>query len=361
MKTIGHAAFFGSGFQQITIPDSVTSIGEAAFLGCYSLENVTLSKNMKKIRKMTFDSCSSLKQVNIPPKLKTIGKLAFYNCCSLKEISIPQQLKMIDEMAFDGCTQLEKIIWIGKSTLQSIGFAAFSECNIKQLTIPASVVKIDGAAISGTAEIKVDKKNKKYKSKNGVVFSKNGKTLVCYPSNKKGSTYTIPKRVKTIGSFAFSSNSASYYNKYLKKVIMPNSVTTIKGRAFWCVKNLKAVRFSKKLKKVENDAFTCCSLTSLKLPNSLTYIGISAFDCEHMKGTITIPKNVKTIKTAAFTAMYNIKKVVVKSKKLKTVEKELFWGLKENTKVYLPKSKQESYKKIFTKKKMKKTLKFIYQ
>lgn len=361
VKTIGHAAFSGSGFHQIIIPDSVTSIGEAAFLGCGSLKNVMLPKHIKKIKKMTFDSCCSLKQVNIPLKTKTIGKSAFNHCCALKEISIPQTLKTIDEMAFNGCTCLEKINLIGKSTLQSIGFAAFSECSIKQFTIPASVVKIDSAAISGAKKIKVDKKNKKYKSKNGVVFSKNGKTLVCYPANKKGSTYAIPKGVKTIGSYAFSDTSGWVSNKYLKKVIMPDSVTTIKEEAFCCVKNLRTVRFSKKLKKVENSAFSHCSLTSLELPNSLTYIGISAFDCEHIKGTITIPKNVKTIKTDAFTSMFKIKKIVVKSKKLKDVGKHIFWGLKKNTKIYLPKSKQETYKKIFTKKNMKETLKFVYQ
>lgn len=361
VKTIGHAAFFSSNFKQITIPDSVTSIGEAAFHACYSLESVILSKNINKIRKMTFEHCYSLKQVNLPAKIKCIGKLSFNGCCSLREINIPQTLKTIDEMAFNGCTQLEKINWIGKSTLQSIGFAAFSECSIKQLTIPASVVKIDSAAISGTKEIKVDKKNKKYKSKNGVVFSKNGETLVCYPSNKKGSAYTIPKGVKTVGNYAFSDSSGWGSNKYLKKVIMPDSVITIKEEAFWCVKNLRTVRFSKKLKKVENFAFSNCSLTSLKLPNSLTYIGASAFDCEHMKGTITIPKSVKTIKTDAFTAMFHIKKVVIKSKKLKNVENNILGGLKKNTKVYLPKSKQETYKKIFTKKKMKETLKFVYQ
>lgn len=54
VKTIGHAAFSGSGFHQIIIPDSVTSIGEAAFLGCGSLKNVMLPKHIKKIKKMTF-------------------------------------------------------------------------------------------------------------------------------------------------------------------------------------------------------------------------------------------------------------------------------------------------------------------
>lgn len=352
VKTIGHAAFSRSGFRYITIPDSVTSIGEGAFLGCSSLQSVILSKNITKIRKMTFDGCYSLKQVNIPQKVKTIGKRAFDGCYALRQINIPRKVKTIGASAFKGCEELLQVNMEKKSTLQEIGENAFSGCNIKKMTIPASVIKIDSAALGGACKIQVEKKNKKYKSKNGVLFSKDGKTLICYPEHGKNSVYKIPKGVKTIGRYAFADNSN------LKKVIMPDSVTVVEQGAFWGAEKLKTVRFSKYLKRIEEDAFSCY-LTSLKLPNRLVSIEKSAFNCEYIKGTIVVPKNVKEIGYNAFVNAHKVKKILVKSKKLKKVDKEMVFSTNKVT-VVLPKSKKESYEKFFTKKRQGKNIKFIY-
>ncbi len=337
VKAIGHLAFSGSGFQKIIIPDSVISIEENAISGCYDLESVQLPRNMKVI-----------------PAAMLSG------CRSLKEISIPQTVKTIGDYAFTDCAKLEKVHWEGKSKIQKIGQEAFAVCNIKKLMIPASVKKIGIAGVSGTHAIQVEKNNKKYKSKNGVMFSKDGKTLVCYPFKKKGNTYWIPKGVKTIGSYAFSSNGGwGDNNQYMKKVIMPDSVTVVQKQAFRFAEKLKAVQFSKNIKRIEEGAF-CCYLTSIKLPAGVKYIGTYAFNCRDMKGTIVIPKNVKQIEYNAFINADNVKKMVVKSKKLKKVAKEM---IHSNNKIefILPKSKKKSYQKFFTKKKQGKKMIFTYK
>ncbi len=337
VKAIGHQAFDGSGFQKIIIPDSVTSIEEASFGYCYDLKTVQLPRN-----------------------IKVIPAGMFSGCMSLEEIDIPQTVKTIEDYAFLNCEKLEKVNWEGKSKIQKIGREAFAVCNIKKLTIPTSVKTLGIAAVSGTHAIQVDKNNKKYKSKNGVMFSKNGKALVCYPFKKKGSTYRIPKGVKSIESYAFSSNGLwGENNQYMKKVIMPDSVTVVKKRAFYGAEKLKTVGFSKNLKRIEEDGF-CCYLTSIKLPASVKYIGTYAFNCRDMKGTIVIPKNVKQIEYNAFINADNVKKMVVKSKKLKKVAKEM---IHSNNKIefILPKSKKKSYQKFFTKKKQGKKIIFTYK
>ncbi len=337
VKAIGHQAFEGSGFQKIVIPDSVTFIEEAAFICCFDLENVQLPKNIKAIPNAMFGTCRSLKEISIPQTVKSIG-----NC------------------AFTYCKNLEKVNWEGKSKLQKIGREAFAICNIKKMTLPASVKKIGSAGVSGTHFIQVEKNNKNFKSKNGVLFSRDGKTLVCYPNKKKGGTYKIPKGVKTIGSYSFSSNDGwGDDNLYLKKLIMPDSVTVVKKGAFVGAKKLKTVRFSKKLKRIEEDAF-CCNLTSIKLPNSIEYIGKYAFNCDEMKRTIIIPKNVKNLGYHAFTNAHHVKKIVVKSKKLKKIDKEITFSRNKIT-IILPKAMKEKYKKLFTKKKKDKNIKFVYQ
>lgn len=336
VKSIGHAAFEWCGFRQVIMGDGVTSLGVAAFNDCYYLESVKLSKNIKKIEERTFAGCTSLKQ-----------------------ISIPQKVEMIGESAFKSCWELKTVNWEGKSRLKEIESHAFDGCIIKKLTMPASVKKIGEFAIGDVRKIQVEKKNKKYKSKNGVLFSKDGKTLICYPVKKKGSTYKIPKGVKTIGKNAFSGCLGPEENPYLKKLIMPDSVTVIKEEAFLGVKKLKTVRFSKSLKKIERNAFMRCPLTSLKLPSSLMYLEAGAFDCHKMKGTITVPKNVKEMGWGAFDNAHKIKKIVVKSKKLKKVSKIV--GNTNKVKIVLPKSKQEAYKKFFTKKTQGKNATFVYK
>ena len=180
-------------------------------------------------------------------------------------------------------------------------------------------------------------------------------------------TYKIPKGVKTIGAYAFSARDYFKANQYLKKIVMPDSVKTVKQGAFLYAENLKTVRLSKKLKRVEKQAFSYCPLTSLKLPNSLVYIGERAFGCDKIKGTIVIPKNVKEIGEVAFPNAMKVKKVIVKSKKLKKVGKRIIGiplayenSVKKIT-IILPKSKKAAYKKFFTKKKQGKYAKFIYQ
>ncbi len=351
-----HAFHDCSNLQTIVIPDSVTRIEHCAFYDCYNLRQVDIPDKVTVIEDYVFDGCN-LEKVKLPPNLKKIGYRAFTGC-ELKKISIPASMEIIEARAFDECLDLEKVTWEGKSRLREIKTEAFLDCNIKKLTIPASVTKIqDSTAVSGAYAIKVEKGNKKYKSKDGVLFSKDGKTLICYPRKRKVKTYRIPKGVRTIGTSAF------YYMleidlgyHHLKKITMPDSVRVIKSRAFNNLADVKIERLSKNLKRIEKDAFLGCDIMSLKLPDSLVYIGDLSFG--NIKGTIVIPKNVKEIDD--FSVPPKVKKVVVKSKKIKSISKKAFTWNKKVTFV-LPKSKKAAYKKLFTKKRLGKKMKFIYQ
>ncbi len=354
-----HAFSYCCNLQTIVIPDSVTRIEHAAFHCCYSLRQINIPDKVTVLEDYTFDGCS-LEKVKLPKNLKKIGHRAFHDCSDLKQINIPPNVKIIETQAFENCNKLKKVTWAGKSRLGEIKAWAFQDCDIKKLTIPASVKKIEnGTAVGGTCEIKVEKGNKKYKSIKGVLFTKDGKKLVRYPRKKKGSAYKIPKGVKTIGAYAFY----DFYgpaSKQLKKVTMPDSVKVVERCAFGALEKLKTVRFSKNLKRIESRAFLLCEITPLKLPNSLVYIGDECFGIGFMKGNIVIPKNVKEIGAYAINIPTIKNKVVIKSKKLKKVSPKAFCNNAEGI-IVLPKSKKSVYKKLFTKKRLGKKMKFVYK
>ena len=120
VKTINECIFgrFGSSYKldaaapikKLVIPDSVIEIDDAAFSGCYYLEEIKLSKNIKEIPGSAFKGCISLKSIDIPDGVTKIADEAFYLCNSLKEINIPSSVKYIGNGAFVGCASLEELV-----------------------------------------------------------------------------------------------------------------------------------------------------------------------------------------------------------------------------------------------------------
>ena len=88
------------------IPDSVTSIGECAFLECNSLTSIIIPDSVTSIGVCAFAQCNSLTSINIPDSVTTIANHAFYNCKSLKSIKIPDSVTSIGDYAFGECDSL---------------------------------------------------------------------------------------------------------------------------------------------------------------------------------------------------------------------------------------------------------------
>ena len=88
------------GKTSVTIPDSVTSIGDGAFSGCRNLTSVTIPDSVTEIGWDAFEDCSSLTSVTIPDSVTEIGGYAFEGCSSLKSVTIPKSVTEIAEEAF---------------------------------------------------------------------------------------------------------------------------------------------------------------------------------------------------------------------------------------------------------------------
>ena len=90
----------------VTFPNSVTSIGNYAFVNCISLTSINIPTGVISIGIETFSGCTSLTSINIPNSVKSIGNYAFLQCTSLTSINIPNSVTSIGDSAFDSCTNL---------------------------------------------------------------------------------------------------------------------------------------------------------------------------------------------------------------------------------------------------------------
>jgi len=128
VTSIGSAAFDGcSSLTSITIPDSVTSIGNNAFYNCRDLTNVTIGSGVTSIGQGVFYNCSSLTSVTIPNSVTSIGSDAFYDCSGLTSVTIPNSVTSIGEHSFAGCSGLTSVTI--PNSVTNIGSNAFNACS----------------------------------------------------------------------------------------------------------------------------------------------------------------------------------------------------------------------------------------
>ena len=250
------SAFSETGLKSIVIPNNVRTIDEYVFCGCNDLTNVTILDGTISIGYGVFKWCKNLNSIEIPKSITSIGDDAFYKCTSLISITIPDSVTSIGESAFAACTSLTDVTI--PDSVTSIGYGAFRDCtSLTSITIPDSVTSIGNGAFgfcTSLTEIIVDYDNKSYASRDGILFDKNLKVIICCPGGRTGN-FTIPDSATSIGNAAF------YGCKKLTDIIIPDSVTSIGGSAFW----------------------NCTGLTSVTIPDSVTSIGGYAFyNCDNL-------------------------------------------------------------------------------
>ncbi len=318
----------------VTIPDSVTSIGDEAFCLCIALTRVTIPDSVTSIGWRAFDGCSkSIFDTKTIPGVKLVGGWAVgYDKTLSGNLSL-SGVRGIAEGAFMGCSELRTVII--RDSVTSIGMGAFDGCSeLRTVIIRDSVTSIGMGAFDGCSRlttIVVDSANKRYKVEKDLLLTKDGKTLVSAPGGLSGEV-TIPDGVTSIGRGAFHGCSG------LASVTIPDSVTSIGDQAFYDCSALTSVTIPDSVTSIGREAFDGCSgLTSVTIPEGVTSIGEGAFaGCSGLT-SVTIPDGVTSIGRGAFYECSGLTSVTIPDS-VTSIGDSAFYGCSGLTSVTIPDS-----------------------
>lgn len=142
VTSIGVAAFsFCRALTQITIPNSVTSIGDDAFSQCIALTQINIPNGVTMINTNTFYYCEALTQITIPNGVTRIGSSAFYSCTELTELTIPANVTLISYNALEiGSTTKKATITMKPTTPPKIYANTFKDSKLNKIIVPVGCV-----------------------------------------------------------------------------------------------------------------------------------------------------------------------------------------------------------------------------
>ena len=266
-------AFEGcSGLTSVTIPDSVTSIGDQAFFGCSGLTSVTIPDSVTSIGGYAFFGCSALTSVTIPDSVTSIGSSAFSCCSALTNVTIPDGVTSIGDFTFNGCSALTSVTIPDGVT--SIGDCAFSGCSgLTNVQVPNSVTYVGDYA-----------------------FSANNIVCLTWPGE-----LGVGRAFSAITVTTDEGTDLTYANSSIKTIVIANGSRYIADFAFCSISSLSNVIIPDSVASIGSSAFTGCSgLTSVTIPDGVTSIGLRAFSSCTDLTAITIPATVRWLDDEAF-------------------------------------------------------------
>lgn len=304
----------------LTLPESLTSIGNWTFRGMAALESIVVPNAVTEMGTYAFANDTSLKSAKLSTSCPWLKEGLFSECNALQSITIPSAVTKMDGYMFTNCKTLTSATFEDGTDLIEMGYGAswknyglFSDCPLKTLNLG------------------------RWLSYNTEVASRSPFYSIYALKN-----LNIGENVKVIDKYMFS------YCKGLEEVNLPDNITSVNLWGFRGCTSLKSVRLSEKLSQVGDYGFAeCSSLDNVTFPTSMTsvasnsfsdctalrkldlgqnllIIGPSAFENDKALEGIEIPSTLYGLGVASFKNCTSLPYVEVKS--ISSVGKEAFMG-----------------------------------
>ena len=236
---IGGSAFSGTNITSLQLPHNLKTLGGSAFANCISLSsNLSLPESLESIGGSCFAKCGMLSgNIVLPHKLKEIPNSCFSYCKNLTgNLVLHEGIESIGSYAFQYCTGLKGSVTLPNS-LKSIGNSTFYFSGIQgEIKIPAQIKILTGCCFAQT-------------DISSVVFAENSELILLEGNNGDGEGFG--------GPFACC-------DRICEPIVLPESVISVEGRAFYQCSNLPAVVIPKGVMVIGNEAFNgCYNLSSI--------------------------------------------------------------------------------------------------
>lgn len=244
-----------------------------------SLISVAITDKAPDLKKLaeTLDDYETDLNLSECTGLKEIPEKAFYMKRNIRSAVLPASVEKIGAKSFSR-TSLKSVEI--PSSVKELGDFAFAGTNITEANIPSGIAKYGVSPFAENKSLKAinaDSGSQILKSDGGVLFTRDGLTLVSYPAGKEGSSYEVPSTVVSIGTEAFA------YNEAISNVKLPASLLRICGYAFKGCKSISEIELPSALVSIGQDAFDGTSIKTISIPKATVALGKNPFNgCERL-------------------------------------------------------------------------------
>lgn len=276
LKHVGEKVFGGSNIEIVHVEEGITELAPVMFADC-PLTQVDLPNTLTTIQDAAFYNCTKLKEITLPNSVTQLGEGVFQGCSSLSQVRLSENLKTLPTSTFDGCKALTEFDFAG---ITEIGEAAFQNTGIQILDLPTTVKTLGESAFAHSALQEIW-------SLGGVETLPTD--VFAYTQIQ---TFDIPQGLYIApGAFEYSA---------LQKVATGIDVMEINDGAFRNCRKLTSVELNADVTRIGDNAFRACTaLTSIDFPESLVSIGDYAFYTSGLT-SLVVPNTVQQMGRMAF-------------------------------------------------------------
>lgn len=367
LKSIGERAFANCPLKSIIIPNSVEKIGEYAFDNCpietaelpssackyinnTNLKTVTITSG-ESLENEAFNNCGSLENITLSESVTKILERAFVDC-HIKNVILSDSVKIIDKYAFNHC-DIENLTVIGSSI--EIDKDAFSYCSIVCAEVPAfacanisnsnlKTLEITGDGSIDTSlfincnvleSISVNEENTDYSSQDGILYDKTKTQILLVPKAIKGKV-NIPDSLTSLSVSAFVERNDLVFNEYDNAYYLGNEKTPylvlVKAKS----KDITSCNIHESVKFVQCNAFENCTLlVSVIIPDGIKNIANNMFKGCTALISVKIPDSVENILYNAFEGCSSLSDVSI-GKGVTHIYGEAFKNCSKLTEITIP-------------------------